>query len=101
MCRFFRRSAAAGFGIPFSREIEKVFQDQVAVLRCDAFGMKLHPVNGQARVLGAHDKAVSGACCNRECLRHGRGFNDKRMVSRRLERPVDAAEDATSFVLDV
>ena len=75
-------------------KIEKILQHQVAVLGGDAFGMKLHAVHGQASRASAHHETVVGfgidvrsrqACC---------ALDHQRMIARRLERPVDAAEDA-------
>src|SRR3954471_13360252 len=45
-----RLRTAAGRQVPSGGQIEKVFQDRVAVFGCDALGMKLHAMHGEGVV---------------------------------------------------
>src|SRR4051812_38893955 len=86
-----RLAAPAGLRVPGRGEIEKILQDRMAVLGCDAFGMKLHAVHGQRLVRGAHHQAIAGLSGDGEFVRKGGAIDDKRMITRRLERAIDAA----------
>ena len=55
-----RRRMAATLRIPLRGEVEKILQDQVAVLRRDAFGMELHAVHRQRCVRQSHHQPVVG-----------------------------------------
>src|SRR5215212_1591352 len=81
-------------GVPLRGQLEKVLQQQMAVLRRDAFRMELHAVHGKRLVREAHDQAVAGFGSDAERVRHGVTVDHQRVVARCLERTVDATEYA-------
>src|SRR6185369_598792 len=81
-------------GVPLRGKLEKILQHQMAVLGRDAFGMKLHAVHRQRFVREPHDQTVAGFGGDAERVRHGVALHHQRVVARRLERAVDAAEHA-------
>src|SRR4029079_10422336 len=86
--------ATAARGIPPRGQIEEILQQQMAVLGGDALGMKLHAVHGPRLVRKPHDQAVIGFGGDAERVRKAIALDHQRMVARRLERAVDAAEHA-------
>src|SRR4051794_24276152 len=93
-----RLAAPAGLRVPRRGEIEKIFQNRVAVFGRDAFGMKLHTVHRQRLVGGAHHQAVARLGGNGKFIWKGGAIDHERMVARRLERAVDAAEYALALM---
>src|ERR1051325_7102256 len=67
---WFRRPPAAR-GVPGVGKVEKIFQDDVAVLRCDAFRVKLHAVNRQRLVRGPHQQSAVRLRRDVQALRQG------------------------------
>src|SRR5437764_13086534 len=67
----------------------------------DALGMKLHAVYRQAVMREPHHEAVVGLRRDREFARHAVPFDHERMITRRLERRIDAAEKARAAVVDL
>src|SRR5690242_5007980 len=86
----FRGAISTGRLIPCLREFEEIFQQQMAVLRRDAFGMKLHAVHRQPLMREPHHQPV--ACFGRdiELARHARALDHQRMVTCGFERRIDA-----------
>src|SRR5262249_11338239 len=93
-----RRSPAVRF-VPGCRDIEEVLQDQMTVLGRDALGMELDAVDRKATVRQAHHQAIVGLGSNRKVVGNVVAIDHERMIARRAERPVDAAEYAGAFVL--
>ena len=56
LCGPLRRRGPAGGGIPLRGYVEKILQDQVAMLGGDALGMELHAVHRIAAVVHPHDQ---------------------------------------------
>src|SRR5579883_3557282 len=73
----------------------------MSMLGCDAFGMELHAVHRQLAVGEAHDEASAGLRRYRELVRHGVVVNHQRVIARRQEWSVDAAEYAVAAVTDL
>src|SRR5579875_2145716 len=96
-----RRGAAATARIPRGREIEKILQDEMAVFRSDAFGMELHAMDRQAGMHQPHHEAVVGLRIGDELARHRGVIDHQRMITRGLERAVDAAEQPGIRVPDI
>ena len=71
----------------------------MTVLGSDAFGMKLHAVDGKRLVHDAHHKPVAGFGIYFQCGRHACTFNHERMIARRFQGAVDAAEDSSTGML--
>src|SRR2546423_525854 len=94
------RQTTPGRNIPGVGNVEKVFQDEMAVLGRDAFGMKLHAVHGAMGVGEPHHEVVVGFRHHRELLRHAGALDHERVVARRLERAVDPAKHASTLVFD-
>src|SRR6185436_7069812 len=86
-----RLRTPAGLCVPRGGKVEKILQDRVAVLRRDALRVKLHPMHRQRLVRGAHHQTVAGLGGDGEFVRQRPAIDHKRMIARRLERPVDAA----------
>ena len=63
----------------------------------DDFGWNCTPCTGNAAMRQAHDDAVLGLGRDLSVVRHGLALDDQRMVARRLERAVDATEDAAAL----
>src|SRR5664280_2596021 len=63
--------------------------------------MKLHAVHRQARMRETHHQAIVGFGVNGQFARHASALDHQRMIARRLERPVDAAQHAGAGVLDL
>ena len=95
-----RGGAPAVRGVPRRRDVEKVFQHQMAVIGGDAFGMELHAMHRQTPVREPHDEAVVGIGGDGEIVRQARALDDQRMIARRLERPIDAAKNAGAAMTD-
>ena len=57
-------------------------------------GWNCTPCTGRRRVSEPHDEAVLGVRRHGQFLRQARALDHERMVARRLEGRVDAAEDA-------
>src|SRR6218665_3059582 len=74
------------------RQLDEVLQEQMAVLGSDALGMKLDAMHGPRLVLETHDQTVIGLGSDLKIVRHGVARHHQRVVTRRLERTVDAAE---------
>src|SRR5689334_12280678 len=94
------RAAPAGGCVPRRCEVEKIFQEQMPVLGGDAFGMKLHAVHRQLPMREPHHQAVRGFGGHIQIARHGRTLDHQRMIARRFERRIDAAEDTAAAMLD-
>src|SRR5262249_21784710 len=62
-------SDTSGRTVPLSGYVEKVPQDQVAVLRRDAFRVKLHAMDRQGPVAQPHNQMVACFCCDNNILR--------------------------------
>src|SRR3954451_14572461 len=84
--------------VPLRGEFEKVLKHQMAVLGGDAFRMELQAVHRPRFVGEPHDEAVVGFRRDAEVARHGLPLDHQRMIARRLERPVDAAEHARALM---
>src|SRR4029077_4093295 len=87
-----------GRRVPGRGDIEKVLQNQMAMLRRDALGMKLHAVHGQLRMGKPHHHAVVGIGGHGELARHARSLDHQRVIARRLERRIDAAKNSGAVV---
>jgi hypothetical protein len=83
-----------------ARDVEEVLQQSVTVLARDALGVELHPVERIGPVLHSHDEAVVGRRRDLEVGGQGLAPDDQRMVARRLESRVEAAEQALAGVVD-
>src|SRR5262249_54448007 len=95
-----RRREPAGCGIPLRGYVEKILQDQVAMLGGDALGMELHGVNCVAPVVHPHDQVISRFRRYLNILREVLAFDDERVVARRPEWAIDAAEHPCAGLLD-
>ena len=95
-----RRRKPAGGGIPLRGYVEKILQDQVAMLGGDALGMELHAVHRIAAVVHPHDQGVGRFRCHFKILREVFAIDDERVIARRPERPVDAVEDTCAGLPD-
>src|SRR5262249_14796530 len=95
------RRATAGRRVPGGGKIEKILQDEMAVLGGDALGMKLHAVHRQGAMLQRHHQAVPGLGGDRKIVRHRSAIDHERMIARRLEGAVDATEHALTFVANL
>src|SRR5260370_23705559 len=73
--------AAARRGLPIPGDVEEVLQDQVTVLGRDAFGVKLHPVHGQAVMLERHHQAGAGLRGDREMPPHRGAIEHQGMIA--------------------
>src|SRR4051794_6617272 len=93
-----RLAAPAGLRVPGRGEIEKILQNRVAVFGRDAFGMKLHAMNRQRLVRSAHHQAVACLGGDGEFVRKSGAVDHERMITRCLERAIDAAEDALALM---
>ena len=63
-------------------------------------GWNCTPCTGKRRCAQAHDEAVAGLGRHRKVARHARAVDHERMIARRLERRVDAAEYALATMAD-
>src|SRR5690606_28030254 len=81
--------------------LEKVAQDLVAVLRCDALGMELHRVDRQGSMHKAHDNAVRSLRRDLERRRNTGRSHRQGMVAGRAETRRDARKDATPRMADL
>src|SRR5262249_25814706 len=79
-------------------DVEKVSQQEMAVLGGNALRMKLNAVHRQCAVRQSHDETVTGFCRNRKLVRQACPLDHEGMVARCLERAVDAAEYAAALV---
>src|SRR3984885_8447644 len=95
-----QRCAPSGRRIPHRGDVEKVLQHQVAMVRGNAFRMKLHAVHRQLGVCQAHDDAGIGIRCHGEVARQAFALDHERVIARRLERRVDAAKNAAAVMAD-
>lgn len=84
----------------FSRDIEEILQEGMAIFRGDALGMKLDAMHGAALVHHTHDRAVIRCSGDFECSRHRLSLDDEGMVTRCFEIIIEAPEDASSRVMD-
>src|SRR3954467_14166521 len=89
--------AAARPGIPRGGKLEKILQDEMAVLRGDALGMKLHAMRRIGLVRRAHHEPV-GLRDHVERARDRGAVDDERVIARGFERTVDAAKYASALV---
>src|SRR3954471_24948554 len=89
-CRFFGEVA---------RDLQEIIQKGVAILRGDAFGMKLHPVHRMALMHHALDHAVFGCRGDFQACRHARRIDGQGMIARRQEIIVEAAEYRLAAVM--
>ncbi len=87
--------------IPPRRDVEEVLQDAMAVLGADRSRVELHPVHRRAAMRHAHDDAVIRLRGDLQRVGQGVAVDDQRVVTRGLERPVDAAEHAAALVVDL
>src|ERR1700730_4904678 len=95
-----RSMSAALRRVPLGGEIEKILQNGLAVLGGDAFGMELHAVHRVLLMRHRHHEAVVGLGGDFELGGHAIALDDERMIARRLEWRVDAAEHTFALVLD-
>src|SRR5215510_16293025 len=58
-------------GVPGGGQVEKILQDDMAVLGRDAFRMELHAVHRQGLVCQTHDQLVIGLGDSRQLVGHG------------------------------
>src|ERR1035437_8829034 len=101
LARGSRARRPAALLVPGGGEIEEILQHQMTVLGGNALGMKLHAVHRQARMRETHHQAIVGFGVNGQFARHASALDHQRMIARRLERPVDAAQHAGAGVLDL
>src|SRR5215469_7826559 len=94
-------AAPSGRCVPCGGEIEKIFQQQMALLGGDAFGVKLHAVHRQLSMRKPHHQAVLGFGSEMKIARHALALDHQGMIARRFERRVDAAKHAGAAMLDV
>src|SRR3954467_4577743 len=90
--------AAARPGIPRGGKLEKILQDEMAVLRGDALGMKLHAMRRIGLVRRAHDEPV-GLSDHVERARDRGAVDDERVIARGFERTVDAPKYAPALMV--
>src|SRR6202158_3288859 len=95
-----RSMSAALRRVPLGGEIEKILQNGLAVLGGDAFGMELHAVHRMLLVRHRHHEPVVGLGGDFELGGHAIALDDERVITRRLERRVDAAQHPFTLVLD-
>lgn len=79
---------------------QKVGDDFVPVLGCDAFGMELYAVEGERFVLDGHDNTVLRICGDFEFGGAGFGIDHKRMVACHGHRRRQASKNASFGVGD-
>src|ERR1700720_602978 len=96
----FTSAAPSARAIPRLRNVEEIFQEQMTVLRRDAFGMELHAMHRQPVMRKPHHQTVLGFRRHAEIARHGFALDHQRMIARRLEWRIDATKDAPAAVLD-
>src|SRR5450759_2052155 len=84
----------AALRVPGGGEIEKILQQQTAMFGRDALGMELHAVHRQAGMRKPHHQMIIGFGVDGELARHAGAIEHQRMIARRLEWSVDAAEHA-------
>src|SRR4029077_9534305 len=85
--------------VPLCRKVEKILKNAQAMFGGDAFGMKLHAMRGTPLVRKPHDKAI-GLRRYRQDIREGVAAHDKRMISRCLERAIEAAKNRFALVFN-
>src|SRR5262245_23458476 len=90
-----------GRSVPGCGHVEKVPQDEMAMLRGDALGVKLNAVHRKRAMRKPHDQAIIGLGRYRKLVRQARSFDHERMVARSPERRIDAAKDAVATVPDL
>src|SRR4029077_6243594 len=73
----------------------------MTVLRGDAFRMELHTMHRQARMDQPHHQAVAGLRVDRKLARYACPLDDERMITRRLQRPVNAAKHPGTLAFDL
>src|SRR6185312_9080186 len=73
--------APTGRSIPGRGDIEEVFQQHMAMLGRDAFGMKLHAVHGQTFVRQSHHQPVAGLRRHDQIARHAGALDHQRMIA--------------------
>ncbi len=78
----------------------KIAQDVAAVLARDALRMELHAIDGLGFVSDSHDETIVALGADLEINGSAFAIDDQRMVARRLERPVQAAEKPLGVVAD-
>jgi len=86
--------------VPGRGQIEKIAQNVVAVLGDNAFGMELHAMHRQMPVRQAHHEPVFGRGGDFELGRHSALRDDQRMIARRLQRCLDAGENAFAAMVN-
>src|SRR5439155_21418642 len=91
----------AGANVPGRGELEEILQDQMPVLGGDALGMELHAVDRELAMRNAHDEAFIGLRAERKLVRQAVAIDYQRMIARRLERRIDAAEHPGAAVPDL
>src|SRR5579872_2082150 len=87
-------------GVPLRCDVEKILQQPMTVLRCDAFRVELHAMDGKTLVGKPHDQAVLGIGRCNEFLRQASALDHEGMVARGLKRRVEAAEKAPAVMAD-
>src|SRR5450830_849584 len=86
--------APAALRVPGGGESEKILQHQMAVFGGDALGMELHAVHRQAGMRKPHHQTIVGFGVDGKRAGQAGAIDHQRMIARRLERSVDAAEHA-------
>src|SRR5476649_2380369 len=79
---------------------QEVFQQRVAVLGQDGFGVELHALDVVFLVAHAHDFAIVGPCRHFEAGRQRAAFNGQRVIADHGERRRQILEDADAGVRD-
>jgi hypothetical protein len=75
------RRPASTRTVPLRGYVEKVSQDQVTMLRGDAFRMKLDAVRGQGPMAQSHDQMIASFRCHHNILRQVFPINYERMIA--------------------
>ncbi len=81
-------------------KLQEVAQQGVAILRGDALGMELHPMHRQGAVGEAMMSPSSVLRGHVQHVGQGAAIDDERMIARRLEGVVEAAEHGAALVMD-
>src|SRR6266487_1613659 len=87
--------------VPGRGDLQKVLQDEMAVLGGNALGMKLDAMHCKRAMRQPHDQTVIGLRCHNEFVRQARPIHHERMVACGLERRIDAAEYAGALMPDL
>src|SRR3954462_15256693 len=92
-----RLGAAASRGIPRGGKLKKILQNEMAVLRGDTLGMKLHAMRRIGLVHRAHHEPV-GLGDHVKRIRDRGAVDHERVIARGFERTVDAPKYAPALM---